>query len=388
MTHEGTATRAAPQVKVLLLLHTLSRSGAPKAALDALETLAPRISLQTLAWDGGPLEGRCRRLGPLDVLQERGFLGKKPSRPWVSAMLRRWAPDVIYVNSIASLNIADQVRLPDAPALLHVHELDTSFSLFVGDDRNPLLWPRRFIAVSDPVRDLLVSRYRIPTEKIRVVSASVRDDDYRETGATSERGDGPFIVGGAGVPDWRKGTTLWLQTAAILRGLASDRAFRFVWVGVRDDYAGICFREEARKLGVDDLVEWVPTTSEPLREFARFDVFAMTSWEDPCPAVVLESMMLRKPVVCFRSGGAPGQVGDTGVVLDRFSPAAMAEALAGLMASPARRERLGEAARARVGREFVASAQVPGIWAEIASLLDEARLGRPDGRAGDKSVQA
>ncbi len=43
--------------------------------------------------------------------------------------------------------------------------------------------------------------------------------------------DGTLVVGGAGMPGWRKGTILWLQVAAEVRRLVGSTA-RFVWVGV------------------------------------------------------------------------------------------------------------------------------------------------------------
>ena len=77
------------------------------------------------------------------------------------------------------------------------------------------------------------------------------------------------------------------------------------------------------------------TRSRALEYFARFDIFAMTSWEDPCPRVVLENMGLGKPVVCFAGGGgAPEVVGDTGVIVPEFDSRAMAQAIADLAADP------------------------------------------------------
>ena len=43
--------------------------------------------------------------------------------------------------------------------------------------------------------------------------------------------DDTLVIGGAGLPGWRKGTTLWLQMAAEVRRLVGPSA-RFVWVGV------------------------------------------------------------------------------------------------------------------------------------------------------------
>ena len=54
------------------------------------------------------------------------------------------------------------------------------------------------------------------------------------------------------------------------------------------------------------MVEFIPPTPKPMEHFAGFDIFAMTSWEDPCPLVVLENMGLAKPVVCFAGGAGSG----------------------------------------------------------------------------------
>ena len=360
-------------------MHTLNLSGAPKIALDAMEHLGGQVSVRTLSLAGGPLEAQCRQLGPLNLLNDpkRDRLLPQVSRPLTkrvaTARLHRWKPDVIYVNSIASLEIARWMRLPDAPVLLHVHELETAFDYFASDcARFVKGWPQHYIAVSEPVRDLLVSRYAVNTRRISLIHEFVRDEDFETSAPVAQTGDGRFVVGGAGTPNWRKGTSLWLQMAAELRNLVGEDKVRFVWVGVRDDADSIDFRNEARRRKIDGLVEFVAVTPEPFRHFAAFDVFAMTSWEDPCPVVVLENMMLRKPVLCFAgSGGAPEEVGDTGVVVDDFSPAAMARSIAHLMESEERRKDLGERARKRVGQSFVASKQAPKILSVIQSLVGE-----------------
>jgi glycosyltransferase involved in cell wall biosynthesis len=92
----------------------------------------------------------------------------------------------------------------------------------------------------------------------------------------------------------------------------------------------------------------------------------MTSWEDPCPLVVLENMALGKVVVCFSGGGgAPEVVGDAGIMIPEFNTEWMAEAIACLAAEPARRSRLGDSGRHRVAQRFVSSVQSPKILAEI-----------------------
>ncbi len=369
--------------KVLLLLHTLNLTGAPKIALDAFEQLQDEVELQIITIRGGAWEDRCRRLGPLAILERL----PQGNAPWQRARRiaakaiwarrwQNWQPDVIYINSVAALPLANNLRLPQSPALLHVHELKSITEQFAGDCLELLAhWPQRYLAVSSAVVKSLVENYRVAAQNIALVHEFVPDADFERTAALlskpSTNGDGRrFVVGGAGYPSWRKGPLLWLQMAVELVKLLGRDVVRFVWVGVTENEEGAVFREMARKLGLDDVIEWVAVTPEPLPQLARCDVFAMTSWEDPCPIVVLEAMMLQKPVVCFaHSGGAPEEVGDAGCAVADFSPLLMAQQLAAWYAEPAKVAAMGQRARRRVQNQFIASVQTPKILAEIDRLI-------------------
>ena len=364
------------KTKILLLLHTLSLSGAPKIALDAIEQMPGQVEVRTLSLEGGPLAERCRELGQLDLLHnpKHNLIQRRWQRTFgrrlLETDLRRWKPDVIYANSIVSLEIVRTMRLPSVPSLLHVHELETAFDYF-SELCNAFLktWPQHYIAVSNPVRELLISRYQIEPRRISIVHEFVRNQDFDAQIEASVEKDSRFTVGGAGTPNWRKGISLWLQTADELRKLVGADKFRFVWVGMKNDFDSMDFRNETRLRGLENTIEFIPATEEPFRYFAKFDVFAMTSWEDPCPVVVLENMMLQKPVLCFAgSGGAPEEVGNSGIVIDCFCPATMARAIASLMIDLDQVKQRGAQARSRVEQRFTASHQVPKILEIIQNL--------------------
>ena len=173
---------------------------------------------------------------------------------------------------------------------------------------------------------------------------------------------------------------MWLQVAAAVKRLLPGGSFECRWVGAVENEQFRLLRLEARKLGVEDVVRFLPSAADPYPHYAAFDVFAMTSWEDPCPLVVLENMALGNVVMCFsRGGGAPEVVGDAGIIVPEFDPERMAEAIAGLAAEPARRSRFGDAARGRVAERFVSSVQSPKILAEIRRTagLEKRGLGAP-----------
>jgi glycosyltransferase involved in cell wall biosynthesis len=83
-----------------------------------------------------------------------------------------------------------------------------------------------------------------------------------------------------------------------------------------------------------------------------FDIFAAASRLDSesFGVAVIEASACGLPVVVTRAGGLPEVVrrGETGLVVERENPAALAEALQRLIDDPTLRARLGAAGRAHV----------------------------------------
>jgi glycosyltransferase involved in cell wall biosynthesis len=162
-----------------------------------------------------------------------------------------------------------------------------------------------------------------------------------------------LVVGGAGNPSWTKGIDLWLLAAREATDRLGMDRLRFVWVGYRDNQAGLQFRTMISKLGLDDVVELVPETDRPYDHFARLDIFAVASWEESASLVVLEAMAAGAPVICFAPTGGPAEeVGDAGVVIPEISPHLMADAIVDLAGSPEKRLAMGRAGAERVRDQF------------------------------------
>lgn len=82
-------------------------------------------------------------------------------------------------------------------------------------------------------------------------------------------------------------------------------------------------------------------------------------WPEPFGSTVAEGMVRGKPVIGTTLGGHVDMIGDdAGVLVPQGDVAALAEAMADLIADPARREAYGLAAKDR-GRDFAASSVVP-----------------------------
>jgi glycosyltransferase involved in cell wall biosynthesis len=100
-------------------------------------------------------------------------------------------------------------------------------------------------------------------------------------------------------------------------------------------------------------------------------------WADPFPTVTLEAMAAGKAVVGTSAGGLVDMIdhGVTGLLVPPADAEALRTAMAYLIAEPATRSAMGEAARRKV-REFTANAVVPRLEAAYRALLEPAGAAR------------
>jgi len=110
-----------------------------------------------------------------------------------------------------------------------------------------------------------------------------------------------------------------------------------------------------------------------LAAVAALDVFAFPSVRDNLPLAVIEAMQLGRPVIASAVGDLPWALaGGAGVLVPPGDVAALAAALRAVAADPARRARLGAAARARADAVFEPrrlAREVEDAWLALAARV-------------------
>jgi glycosyltransferase involved in cell wall biosynthesis len=331
--------------------------GAQSYVASLLPALASRFDVVVAAHGAGPLRDAAATPGvryvPLEHVRRR-------INPWrdlaglyeLVRLLRRERPDILHANS-SKAGVLGRVaaRLAGVPIrIFTVH--GWAFAAHSGLAARLYRWADRAvrplttvtICVSERERTAGIEAGTCDPELTVVipnavdVSAAPRARPVREKARI-------VAVGRLKAP--KDFLTLVRALGVLPRG-----TFEAVIAGDGPDRRRL--EREIHTRGIADSVRLVGERSDVLRLLADGDVFVLSSSSEGLPMSVLEAMAAGLPVVASRVGGVPELLedGEDGLLVRSGEVGELAAALARLIAEPATRRRLGDAARARAEAYF------------------------------------
>jgi glycosyltransferase involved in cell wall biosynthesis len=233
--------------------------------------------------------------------------------------------------------------------------------------RVPVLLGVSDVATADAVRD-----FGIPPERFRVVPLGVDTDVFRPRGP---RVPGRVVaVASADRP--LKGVAHLLDAVAKLR---IDRDVELHLVSALEP--GGPTERRIDELGLGDVVHVRSgVTDEELAELlAGAEVMCVPSLYEGFSLPTVEALACGTPVVASRAGALPEVVGSDGrcaVLVEPGDAGALGDAIGALLDSPAERERLGAAGRARALERFGWTSVARATVAAYEEAIAAARPGR------------
>ncbi len=376
--------QAQAELDVLAVIDHLALGGA-EMLLGQFAAAAPQANIRLrVAYledrDGSPAAAPLRAAGiePVDL-----DVSGRPGRRHLRAMrrhIRLVRPDVVHTH----LGTADLVgcvaaRSLGVPAVSTIHEI---VPRRVGTERakdaiftlSRRICDARVIAVSESARRAYLEQSWHMGERVVRIYNGIDVDPAPGSGGAVRRElgvppDAP-LVGMVSALRPEKGHDV--AVAAIARLRERFPRLRLVIAGQGPHAAEL--ERMAAPLG--DSVMLVGRRTDVTHVFDALDVCLHPSRMDAFPTTLIEALATSVPVLATAVGGIPEIIDDgrTGVLVPAPPTVeALAEALGGLLADPARRRALAEAGRRDYEEHFTA-----GPWVERTRALYDAVLAEAD----------
>lgn len=296
---------------------------------------------------GGRATGVVRAGGEVAAQQARRIppLAKTPAyTDWdpitlhaARRLVKATAPDLILSHGQRPARLLAKVAPPQTVLAICVHK--PAFD--VETTRT------HYVCVGRHLAELAVAR-GVPARRVHVVPNAVKPPTV-QAAPFGDLARPPRIVA-AGRLHSKKGFDVLIAALALLRD--QGQAFDAQIAGEGDERGKL--EGLIAQHGLRDRVRLVGWRGDVAAFLATGDVFAFPSYQEGFPLVLLEAMAVGLPAV---SSAIPGPIemideGATGALVAPGDPAALAQALAGLVAAPRKAAALGLAARARVLADY------------------------------------
>lgn len=331
---------------ILLILHDVSLSGAPKSVLLVFEQLVQKgYSVTTVCLSGGgKLEARFKAISvnyysmdsfdkkPVYNFQNRlkqKILGEKISSDYEKAILKitSFSYDYIYANTIVTLPFGLQLkRKLNSKLILHIHELETVITEFYPDLHKDDNLVDTYIVPSFLNSTCLIEKFSIAASKIVVIREASDVGKSLKKEKLEDTKNSILMCGGA---YWRKGDDLFLLIAK--RVLKENKSVKFYWLGKQSDERRRVNQADIKKLGIEDSIFFIDETENPISWYLDTDIFLLTSREDPFPLAAIDAGMLGLPILCFEQATGISEIIDERCVIPYLDIELMAQRILDLV---------------------------------------------------------
>ncbi|MFY7889720.1 MAG: glycosyltransferase family 4 protein [Spirosomataceae bacterium] len=356
---------------ILFVGHDANRAGSQILLLRFLTLLKAdgRFSFTVLLKDGGELEEEYRAVAPTFLwhqpVQKPSVLKRVVGRitnkmglhTSTQSILKESTFDLIVVNTFTNGELFPFLQSFGCPILTYVHELEMGIQMYTHPEefQQVLKGSAGFIACAESIRQNLLANHGVTDGQIHVLPSLLPDNAliFEEKSSKSKALRAKYgipadalLVGGMGTVDLRKGVDIFLRIANQVK----QEPISFLWVGGKKEEVDFqLFEIDRQKLGLHQLT-FQDSVSNPLDYMAMFDIFCISSREDPYPLVVLEAALLGKPILCFdEAGGAKDFVEeDAGVIVPYLDVKQMAAEIRQFQDNPVRIKQMGDQARKKV----------------------------------------
>ncbi len=357
---------------VAFVTTTLDVSGAERVIAHLASGMAragTRASVVALQRRSGALQGLIRE--PSVTVTDLRMAG-----PWDLAVLqrlRRWLQrervDVLVtflfhghlVGRLAARTTGVQVLVSSQQVAQWGGPIRRALERWTGR------WCDATIAVSESVRDDLVSNYAVPADRIRVIYNAVDLEAFRPSRLPLEHREALIVFGSASRLAREKDHDSLIRGFAAARAARPDLPLQLRLAGTGSLEGRL--RALAASFGPSSAISFLGQVNDVRGFHDQLDVYVQPSWTEGLPCAVVEAMAMARPVIATDVPGNRDAIepGVTGLLIRPGSSEAWRDAILELAGDPARVMAFGRAGQARAMERF----DVTRMVEETQRLIDE-----------------
>ncbi len=210
----------------------------------------------------------------------------------------------------------------------------------------------------------------VAAKDIIVIPNSVRLPDPPKRDFSISPGE-PVRIVALGRLHPKKGFGVLVEALRLLAGRNVD--FRCTIAGEGPEREPL--QNQIRGAGMTGKIILTGWTDDVAGYLSSGDLFVLPSFQEDFPLAVLDAMASGLPIVASAIDGPKDFLinGETGLLVPPNEPSALADAIAGLLADGALRERLGTSARRTAEEQY----SFPAIGRRLTAALENVLAGRP-----------
>jgi glycosyltransferase involved in cell wall biosynthesis len=289
-------------------------------------------------------------------------------------IIERLNIDVLYMNNQPSLNLEGILAARNA-GILSVQHSRTAAELNTFEVNAVNKWLNRMICVSEGVRETFVGQgvnasicdvvYNgIAQNTTPVITAS----EIREKWGVRED---EILIGTVGSLMRRKRINDLIEAMAVLEQRVKGQMSRVKGMIVGDGPERGNLQKQVLELGLQGKVIFTGFHGDAISYVNAMDIFVLPSEREGLPRVILEAMLMSKPVIACNTTGSSELVvdGETGFLVPVKEPEIMANAISKLIASADLRKKMGQNGKTIVLKRFSIESYVSGINKILEEVL-------------------
>lgn len=345
------------KLSILEIIGDSSLAGAPRHLLSILKNLDKEKFSPHCICPPGPLAGEIKKLRrhSLDIIAMESRLDFKAISE-IRKKIKHLKPDIIHIHGTRAGILGRLAAIGlNIPVIYTEHLWTKQFRLqsrllnFAHYNANWFLdmFTTLNIAVSEAVKDFMVSSRITRAEKVQVIYNGIESTKFKAKIFSNSQ---EFLLGTIGTLNYQKGMQYLIKAIPKIKN---------EFAGIRLEIMGDGtykrkLLKEIDKLKIKPYVKFVGFMPDPKKYLTRFDLYVQPSLSESFGLAIVQAMSVGLPVIATNTGGIPEVVteGKSGLLVEPANPQALADAILDLLRHPQKARKMGEIAQKEARLKF------------------------------------